>query len=112
LFLKSNSYELKTDSNRWVWQINANTNVFVTNGNLPLNTWAHLALVRNGSTTTLYLNGTSVASGTSTNPTDNTSPLQMGTSGFIGYINDFRITNGLARYTSNFTPPTAAFPTQ
>jgi len=112
LFLKSNSYELKTDSNRWVWQINANTNVFVTNGNLPLNTWAHLALVRNGSTTTLYLNGTSVASGTSTNATDNTSPLQMGTSGFIGYINDFRITNGLARYTENFTPPTAAFPIQ
>lgn len=114
LFLKSNSYELKTDSSRWVWQINANTNVFVTNGNLTINTWTHVALVRNGTTTTLYLNGTSVASGTSANPNDNTSPLQLGTgsSGFVGYINDFRITNGLARYTSNFTPPTAAFPTQ
>ena len=28
--------------------------------------------------------------------------------GFNGYLSDFRVTKGLARYTSNFTAPTAS----
>lgn len=32
-----------------------------------------------------------------------------GTSPFNGYMDDFRMTTGFARYTSTFTPPTSAF---
>ena len=84
-------------------------------GALPLNTWTHLAGVRSGSTVTFYVNGTSVGTTTNSGTLTSTSDLTIGTSvgggslNFTGYIQDVRITNGLARYTSAFTPPTAEF---
>ena len=82
---------------------------------LPQSQWYHFALVRSGSTVKLYINGTA----DSTTRTDSgtylmgqSSTLAIGADGagndFRGYINDLRITNGLARYTTNFTPPTSA----
>jgi hypothetical protein len=83
---------------------------------LSLNAWNHVAMVRNGSTITVYIDGVSKGtwSLTSQNFTDdylvigqtNTGPSQF----FTGYLDDLRITKGYARYTANFTPPTAAFP--
>jgi len=80
------------------------------------NTWYHVAAVRNANTVTLYVNGTSVASDTFTSALTSASNFEIaayngGTGNFQGYIDDLRITKGYARYTSNFTPPTAAFPT-
>jgi hypothetical protein len=73
------------------------------------NTWAHFALIRSGTTIQLYKNGTLVSTGTSTtNHTNTTGPTIGGISGgnyYFGYMDDFRITKGIARYTSNFTPP-------
>jgi hypothetical protein len=85
---------------------------------IPTNTWTHWAFVRNGSTLTLYRDGTSVSS-TSISGTSNWSTtfnvyvgrwVSSSARDYNGYIDDLRITKGVARYTANFTAPTAAFP--
>ena len=80
-------------------------------------TWYHLAVVRNGPTAVaIYINGTSVATATSAANPSSTAPVLIGgysptnSDYFNGYIDDLRFTKGYARYTSNFTPPTSAFP--
>ena len=86
----------------------------VSTATFSTGTWNHLAFVRNGSAFNLYLNGVSVGS------LSNSSALYSYPQGtkiggntnsqwFNGYLDDLRITNGVARYTANFTPPTTAF---
>ena len=78
--------------------------------------WHHVALVRNGTSLTLYKDGTATGSAVTigTNSIYAVNPGrawvgQQATAGsLVGYIDDFRITKGYARYTANFTPPTAA----
>jgi hypothetical protein len=75
-----------------------------------LNEWHHYAIVRNGTTFTFYLNGTSRGSATSsTNITAQGNVFRIGNSSNTigGYISNFRLVNGTAVYTSNFTPPTS-----
>ncbi len=79
-------------------------------------TWYHVAFVRDGNDWALYLNGT--AEGTRTGLSGSITSSSNGSldigrrfsdTYFVdGYIDDLRITKGLARYTSNFTPPTTA----
>ena len=77
------------------------------------NTWQHLAFVRNGNVYTLYVDGVSKATTTSSSTfSSGTNPVQLGIHGgvtypAVGYFQDLRVTKGLAKYTSNFTPPTA-----
>ena len=87
-------------------------------GTIVANQWYHVALVRNGSTVTPYLNGTagttaSVGSSSIFNNTSNGPFIgAQGTSYFNGFVDDFRVTVGNSRgYTgSTITVPTAAFP--
>jgi len=83
------------------------------------NAWNHIAFVRSGTTWMLFVNGNrdlnlTGISGTIVNRA--TSQKAIGcwwSTGAMaqasGYMDDFRITKGYARYTSNFTAPTAAF---
>lgn len=85
------------------------------------NAWHHVAATRSGSFLRLFVDGVVVAS--TNNVTGTLSPAmpqmalnyqQYGGPSYYanGYLDEIRITNGTARYTGNFTPPTAPFPNQ
>ena len=102
-------------SSAGVWGLYKGSAVTVVQSstNLTLNTWQHIAAVRSGSTVTLYLDGVSV--GSATDAQDFTEQgCHVGRTfdnyTWSGYIDDLRVTRGYARYTTTFTPPTAAFP--
>jgi hypothetical protein len=83
---------------------------------ISLNTWAHLAATRSGSTWTIWINGASAGTATSsTNPSSTTELAKVGrfrTANpfpFDGYLDDFRYSK-VCRYTSAFTPPTRQLP--
>ncbi len=101
--------------------------------NLSLNTWYHVAAVRDGTTLKLFLNGQDVTDTNTGNYDWSTINMSLDTGSIgqnkvrvgrilggsnpgaevwyaVGYIDDLRITKGVARYTSNFTPPTAQLP--
>lgn len=87
--------------------------------NYTTGVWYHLALDRDGSDKLrLYFNGTMVASKTGASGMFSSAAAMRvglqanGTSGFNGWIDEVRITKGVARYASDagFTPSTVAFP--
>jgi hypothetical protein len=88
-----------------------------TSNSITINTWNHIAMVRNSGTITIYINGTSgVSISNSTN--FSTSGCVIGkyadsNNGYLnGYLDDLRVAKGIARYLSNFTPPTSQLQSQ
>jgi len=76
--------------------------------------WTHLAFVSNNLAATIYVNGTANGTGTlasaSTQPITRIGNLIFSAYDLDGYIDELRITRGIARYQSAFNPPTAPFP--
>ena len=98
------------------------TNTFIINytTNIPTNQWVHVTVCRNGSSIKIFVNGTEVAttstSGFSFSSSDPSYALAIGryqysapAGYYTGYLDELRITNGVARYTGNFTPSTTQF---
>jgi hypothetical protein len=90
----------------------------ITASNPPINTWFHYALVRSGDTFKMYHNGSQVgATYTQSGVLQNLSyrPVIIGMAGGTteaptnAIFDDLRISK-VARYMSNFTPPTSRFP--
>jgi hypothetical protein len=88
-------------------------------GNTTFTTdWEHIAISRAGGVIRLFQNGSlitpnivNVNSSLSIVPTiiEIGKPYSVNHVDLNGYIDDFRITKGVGRYTSNFTPPTQPF---
>jgi hypothetical protein len=81
---------------------------------VSLNTWTHVALVRASGILRIYVNGVPGMSMSYTAAINGGPSVQVGGAAafFPGYIDDLRITKGVARYTSNFIPPKVAFAKQ
>ena len=113
----SNQIRVSTgNSNDTLRVASGGADLFDASSSFNNNQWYHMALVKSGSTLTLYLDGTSVGSA-SNSQTFITDTFQIGDTElssthyyFHGYIDEFRVTKGVARYTSNFTVPTKPFP--
>jgi hypothetical protein len=82
----------------------------LTIGVIPVNTWTHLAVTRLNGTVYTWLNGIQQNSVSGNGNITNTGNVRIGCYGagtgefWNGYIQDLRIYNGVAKYTSNFIP--------
>ena len=76
------------------------------------NTWVHYAVVRSGTTVTLYIDGTSYGTSTKSGTVNMTKKTTFGSDQNVkfwnGNLEEIRISD-TARYTANFTPATSAF---
>ena len=97
---------------------NAAVPIVMSASSISTLTWYHVAVTYDGTTTRLFVNGASQSTSTNTPVRPTTYNLtyvgyitSADASYFNGYIDDLRVTQGLARYTQNFTPPTAPLPT-
>ena len=92
--------------------------VVLSGGTVPLNQWTHIAVTRQGSIGRMFVNGVKVSENTSyTAPLSSANTVatiyigaENGSANFYnGYVDELRLTQS-ARYTANFTPPSAPFP--
>jgi hypothetical protein len=115
-FSSSNSFVVETVSNNTLYFYYVTSSITgsgKTGPTLTQGQWQHIAIVRSGNNLIFFKDGvqhsTHAFNVTLNNPT---SALTVGggVSGsgwWNGYIDDLRITKGIARYTANFTPPGA-----
>jgi hypothetical protein len=90
-------------------------NILTYAWNPSTGTWYHIAITRASGGLRMFVDGNIVASTSNTTNFASSGGVQIGIGASFnslnGYLDDVRITNGYARYTANFTAPTAALPT-
>jgi len=88
--------------------------------NCAINTWYHLAFVRYGAIGLIFIDGVSQtlteSTAFGTKDVGNVAALleigryNLGAADYLyGWLDEFRVSKGVARWTSNFTPPTSPY---
>jgi hypothetical protein len=103
-------------SNQFIWY-SGSTAIKTSTTTISAATWTYFAVTRSGTNLYLFVNGTLQGSaGTDSANYNQTDILLIGKNrsgdSLNGYLQNIRITKGVARYTATFTAPTAAFPTK
>lgn len=83
-------------------------------GTISAAAWTHIAACRSGNTVKFFINGVQDGSFTTSNAF-NASYINVGAQAdtsnhYTGYVDDLRLTIGVARYTANFPAPVSPFP--
>jgi predicted GH43/DUF377 family glycosyl hydrolase len=114
---------------KWVWNFVSyvggieKANYYCAWDGVVINTWYHMALVRNGTSLKLYINGTSITlTATTAISTNSITPavqckFTIGRNGEYttapfytnAWFDEVRISKGIARWTANFIPPTVPY---
>lgn len=105
----------------FIYNSSATLFLLVGSSAVPTGQWIHVAMVKSGTTLRLFQGGiqlgtTSLSGSFAGTPIGGSPIAAIGNNPsltdrmFDGYIDDFRFTSGVARYTADFTPPTAQFP--
>lgn len=103
-------------SDQLIW-ISGSTTLQTSTDTIPANTWTYFSITRSGTTAYMFINGTLQGAGFTDSANYNqTTNLFIGSdrsnlNGLNGYVDNFRITKGVCRYTTTFQTPTYPFPT-
>lgn len=113
----NNSWLFELFNQKLQFAINAGA-IVSGNTTISLNAWHHVAVVRNGNTFTIYLDGTSDGTATSTPNLSDNFGATIGNEHqtnhrfyFNGWIDEVRVSN-IARWTASFTPPSIPYGVQ
>lgn len=104
-------------NNSGLWFLNGASSIVQTAQSIvTTGQWYHVAVCRSGSSVRIFLNGTQIGSTGTDTSTYAAGIAYVGSeaagSYLNGYIDDLRVTRGIARYTTTFTPPTSQLQSQ
>lgn len=108
-----------TNNGRIEFFVNSNVQIQSNASTINTGVWYFISISKASGSTKMFVDGTQVGSTyTDSNNYLNSrtviagSAFTLGVGHVNGYIDDLRITKGVARYTANFTPPTKELPNQ